>query len=63
MTSGVGEYGTNYDGRAGVAVFGLGDNLVPDAFYRVARVDGDRQLLNWRQTNMFCTSTTGRRRL
>jgi hypothetical protein len=46
MTSGVGDFGTNYDARAGVAVFGLGGNLVADAFYPVARVDGDGQLLN-----------------
>ncbi|WP_211256095.1 DUF1214 domain-containing protein [Edaphobacter aggregans] len=46
ITSVVGDFGTNYDARAGVAVFGIGANLVADAFYPVARVDGDGQPLN-----------------
>jgi hypothetical protein len=46
ITSVVGEFGTNYEARTGVAVFGLGANVVADAFYPVARVDGDGQPLN-----------------
>jgi hypothetical protein len=46
LISGMGDYGTNYDARAGIAVFGIGANLVTDAFYPIARVDGDGQLLN-----------------
>jgi len=46
ITSVVGDFGTNYDARAGVAAFGLGANLVADAFYPVGRVDGDGQPLN-----------------
>ena len=61
MTSGVGDFGTNYDARAGIAVFGIGANLVADAFYPTARVDGDGQPLNG-ANKYVCTSTRGRRR-
>jgi hypothetical protein len=46
LTSGIGDWGTNYDARAGVALVGLGGNLVADAFYPWTRVDGDGQPLN-----------------
>ncbi len=46
LTSVIGEFGTNYEARTGVAVFGLGANLVADAFYPVAHVDGGGQPLN-----------------
>jgi hypothetical protein len=46
LTTGMGDWGTNYDARAGVAVVGLGANLVADAFYPWTRVDGDGQSLN-----------------
>ncbi len=46
LTSGMGDWGTNYDARTGVAVVGLGANLVADAFYPLTRIDGDGQPLN-----------------
>jgi hypothetical protein len=46
LTSGMGDWGANYDARAGVALVGLGANLVADAFYPLTRVDGDGQPLN-----------------
>lgn len=36
---GLGNYGTNYLSRAGVALVGLGANLTEDAFYPIVRVD------------------------
>jgi len=45
-TGDIGTYGTNYDARAGVAWFGLGANLMADAIYPAARVDGNGQPLN-----------------
>lgn len=36
----IGDYGTNYELRAGVAVFGLGANIPADAVYLNASVDG-----------------------
>jgi hypothetical protein len=41
VTSDIGSYGTNYDARAGIAWTGLGANIPADAFYPLARVDGD----------------------
>lgn len=35
----MGTYGTDYDTRAGVALFGLGANLLEDAFYPSALLD------------------------
>ncbi len=45
-TGDMGSYGTSYDTRAGVAVVGLGANLLADATYPMARGDGDGQPLN-----------------
>jgi hypothetical protein len=42
----VGTYGTNYDLRAYVAMFGLGANLPQDAIYPVARLDANGQPFN-----------------
>lgn len=44
-TGDMGNYGTNYDMRAGVAKVGLGANLPADAVYPMARLDGDGQPL------------------
>jgi hypothetical protein len=46
MTSGAGDWGTNYGARAGAAQHGIGVNLVTDAFYPLTQVDGDGQPLN-----------------
>ena len=46
LTSGLGDYGTNYPARAGVAWVGLGANLLADADYPLAHVDGDGNPLN-----------------
>jgi hypothetical protein len=40
-TTDIGVYGTNYNARAGIAMVGLGANIPDDAFYPVARTDGD----------------------
>ena len=40
MTSGIGEYGDNYDARAVTAVVGLGANLPEDAVYPRTAIDG-----------------------
>lgn len=45
-TSDMGTYGTNYDARAGVALVGLGANLLADAMYPIVRADGSGQPLN-----------------
>ena len=42
----LGNYGTNYDLRAYVAMFGLGANLPQDAIYPVAQVDANGQPFN-----------------
>ena len=42
LTTGMGDYGTNYDARTGVAVIGLGANLVADAFYPISHWRGWR---------------------
>lgn len=41
----IGNYGTNYELRAGVALFGLGANLPEDAVYLNASVDGSGRSL------------------
>ena len=46
VSTGSGHYGTDYLQRALVAYIGVGGNLPADAFYPIARVDGDGKLLN-----------------
>lgn len=46
LTQGLGEYGTNYALRAGVAHIGLGANLAADAIYPNTSVDRDGQPLH-----------------
>jgi hypothetical protein len=43
---GMGEFGTDYDSRAGVAYFALGANLAADAIYPTAHVDANGSRLN-----------------
>ncbi|MFT3924850.1 MAG: DUF1254 domain-containing protein [Myxococcales bacterium] len=45
VRSEIGTYGTNYDRRAAVAVYGLGANLPEDAVYPGTHVDGQNQTL------------------
>jgi len=45
VSTGSGAYGTDYLQRALVAYIGVGGNLPADAFYPIARVDGDGKLL------------------
>jgi hypothetical protein len=45
-STGSGHYGTDYLQRALIAYIGVGGNLPADAFYPIARVDGDGKLLN-----------------
>ena len=45
-TGDMGAYGTNYRARAGVAWVGLGANLMADAVYPMARIDGDANPLD-----------------
>lgn len=40
QSQGIGTYGTDYDTRAAVAMFGLGANLPADAIYPSTKVDG-----------------------
>ena len=44
-STGSGHYGTDYLQRALIAYIGVGGNLPADAFYPIARVDGDGKLL------------------
>ncbi len=46
VSTGSGHYGTDYMQRALVAYIGVGGNLPADAFYPIARFDGDGKLLN-----------------
>jgi hypothetical protein len=46
MSTESGHYGTDYLQRALVAYIGVGGNLPADAFYPIARSDGDGKLLN-----------------
>jgi hypothetical protein len=46
MVKEIGNYGTNYDARAGVAWVGFGANIPQDAIYPLTRVDGDGNPLN-----------------
>lgn len=46
VSSGIGQYGTDYAKRAGVAYFGLGANLDADAMYPSARHDLDGEPLD-----------------
>jgi hypothetical protein len=46
MSTGSGRYGTDYLQRALVAYIGVGGNLPADAFYPIARFDGDGNVLN-----------------
>jgi len=46
VSTGSGHYGTDYLQRALVAYIGVGGNLPDDAFYPIARVDGDGNPLN-----------------
>jgi DNA sulfur modification protein DndE len=46
VSTGSGHYGTDYLQRALVAYIGVGGNLPDDAFYPIARFDGDGKLLN-----------------
>lgn len=46
LTSGIGEYGDNYDTRAVTAVVGLGANLPEDAVYPRTAIDGEGEPLN-----------------
>jgi hypothetical protein len=46
MSTGSGHYGTDYLQRALVAYIGVGGNLPADAFYPIARFDGDGKALN-----------------
>jgi len=46
MSTGSGHYGTDYLQRALVAYIGVGGNLPVDAFYPIARLDGDGKVLN-----------------
>jgi hypothetical protein len=46
MSTESGHYGTDYLQRALVAYIGVGGNLPADAFYPIARTDGDGKLLN-----------------
>lgn len=70
MTSGIGEYGDNYDVRAVTAVVGLGANLPEDAVYPRTAVDGAGEPLSnasrytltfepgqWPPTNAFWSLT------
>ena len=41
-----GHYGTDYLSRALVVYIGVGGNLPEDAFYPIARFDGDGKMLN-----------------
>jgi hypothetical protein len=45
MSTGSGQYGTDYLQRALVAYIGVGGNLPADAFYPIARFDGDGKVL------------------
>ena len=45
-STGSGCYGTDYLQRALVAYIGVGGNLPADAFYPIARFDGDGKVLN-----------------
>ncbi|MFI4955370.1 MAG: DUF1214 domain-containing protein [Gammaproteobacteria bacterium] len=42
----LGDYGTNYDERAAIAMYGLGANLAEDAIYPMAQEDGQGKKLN-----------------
>src|SRR5262245_50929406 len=46
MVRDIGAYRTNYPVRAAIAWVGRGANVLEDAFYPLARVDGDGNLLN-----------------
>ena len=46
VSTGSGHYGTDYLQRALVAYIGVGGNLPADAFYPIARFDGDGKVLN-----------------
>jgi DNA sulfur modification protein DndE len=46
VSTGSGHYGTDYLQRALVAYIGVGGNLPADAFYPIARFDGDGRVLN-----------------
>ena len=46
VSTGSGHYGTDYLQRALVAYIGVGGNLPADAFYPIARFDGNGKLLN-----------------
>jgi hypothetical protein len=46
MSTDSGHYGTDYLQRALVAYIGVGGNLPADAFYPIARFDGDGEVLN-----------------
>ena len=46
ISTGSGHYGTDYLQRALVAYVGVGGNLPADAFYPIARFDGDGRVLN-----------------
>ncbi|MFF1795089.1 DUF1254 domain-containing protein [Kitasatospora sp. NPDC058263] len=46
MSTDSGHYGTDYLQRALVAYIGVGGNLPADAFYPIARFDGDGRVLN-----------------
>jgi hypothetical protein len=45
-STGSGHYGTDYLQRALIAYIGVGGNLPADAFYPIARFDGEGKLLN-----------------
>jgi hypothetical protein len=46
VSTGSGHYGTDYLQRALVAYIGVGGNLPDDAFYPIARFDGEGKMLN-----------------
>ena len=46
VSTGSGHYGTDYLQRALIAYIGVGGNLPADAFYPIARFDGDGKVLN-----------------
>jgi hypothetical protein len=46
VSTGSGHYGTDYLQRALIAYIGVGGNLPADAFYPIARSDGDGKVLN-----------------
>jgi hypothetical protein len=46
VSTGSRHYGTDYLQRALIAYIGVGGNLPADAFYPIARFDGDRKVLN-----------------